>query len=339
MIPAFEVSWLRRLPLEPGNPGLESRRCVFESRQVPSVALVMRSTRAQRRFKRLAGNVNHFLITIMVGLDAVRDGKAQLPPAYSTSWAPHNVIRSADRSGEFANKALVAWLIDALDAYARELNRKPFLLQDEGTRRELDSLPSSVQARVDWIGQHFDLADEVAYGLSVVAITWRNRMVHSDAENEVPREIGELLEANVESIRDQYQGLEVRRALDSLERGRTPSLKEVTALVRAAHAFVGEADERIREQLDLELYFEEALQRYVGEDKVARIANVWGKGEATCLKSLRQIAMQAGLSPGDALPALSDDVLERAAGLSEIEARELYAGSSDPSSTGRAEQA
>jgi hypothetical protein len=68
-----------------------------------------------------------------------------MSPTFSTSWAPHDVARSADRSGEFAIKALVAWLIDAFDAYARELNRKPFLLQDEEVRRELDALPVSVR--------------------------------------------------------------------------------------------------------------------------------------------------------------------------------------------------
>jgi hypothetical protein len=284
----------------------------------------MKSSRAQRRFKRLAGHVNHFLITILVGLDAVRAGTAQLSPTYSTSWAPHDVVRSADRSGEFAIKALVAWLVDALDAYVRELNRKPFLLQDKEARGELDSL-SSVHARVKWLAQHLELDQSPAYGLCVVGIIWRNRLVHSDAENEVPGEITALLEANVEVIRNGYQGLEVRRALESLDKGHTPTLKEVTTLVRAAHNFIGESDERIRKRLKLDTYFKETLEKYVSEDRAARLANVWGKDEKTRLKSLRQIAMQAGLSEGEGAPSLGEETIKRAAGLSVIEARETYA--------------
>lgn len=299
---------------------------MFKSRQVPSLTLVMRSTRAQRRFKRLAGSVNHFLITILVGLDGVRRGEVQMSPAFSTSWAPQDVARSADRSGEFAIKALIAWLIDALDAYARELNRKPFLLQDEKVRGELDALPLSVRSRIDWLSELLALGGGVPYGLCVVAITWRNLLVHSDAENEVPVEIQELLVENAAAIRDQYQGLELTRTFASLERGQAPSLKEVTALVRAVHWFVGEADEEIRARLDLNLYFDEALRKYMSEDRIARASNVWGKGREASLKTLRQIAMQAGLSPSDELSGLNDQVLEGVASLSEIEAREIYAG-------------
>src|SRR5437773_6835144 len=68
--------------------------------------LALRTSPARRTFKQLAGNTNHLLITMLVGLDAVRDGTAQLSEEFATSWNPRDPVRSADRSRELAIKAL-----------------------------------------------------------------------------------------------------------------------------------------------------------------------------------------------------------------------------------------
>lgn len=287
----------------------------------------MTITPAQRRFKRLAGNVNQFLITIMVGLDAVRTGEAKLGSTFSTSWAPRDVARSADRSKEFAIKAMIAWLVDALDAYVRALNRKPFLVQNEEFRQGLDSAGSSVQARVDQLGIHLALDEGHAYALCVVAIVWRNRLVHSDAENEVPADIATLLQAEGETIGLAYQGLDVLLLLTDVAAGNSPKFKEATALVRAAHTFVEEADKAILERLDLDAYLEEALQVYVSGDPGRRAANVWGKDEERKLNSIRQIAHQVGLSPAEdsSIPLLQDRSLALLAGLNPEGAKQRFA--------------
>lgn len=284
----------------------------------------MRSSRAERRFKQLAGNVNHFLITIMIGLDAVGDGTAKLSPTFATSWAPHDVRRSAQRSREFALKALIAWLVDALDAYVRELNKKPFLIQDDDARMEMDSLGRSVYARVSWLGEHFGMSESVPFALSVLAVTWRNRLVHSDADNALPKEVRQILEVEADTISEEFQGLDVARTMTNLNAAAVPSLKEATALVRAAHLLVREADEKLREDLDIEVLLEEGLQRYIGEDSLQRAARIWGKGKEKALKSLRQVALNIGLTEEDGARALGDEVMSELASLSEVQARQRF---------------
>jgi hypothetical protein len=287
--------------------------------------LSMKITPARRHFKDLAGNVNHFLITILVGLDAVRQGKAELSPAFSTSWAPHNPARSADRSAEFAIKALLAWLTDALDAYTRVLNRKPFLIQDPEARQSLDAIGLRVGARVAWLADHTEARGSEAYALSVAGIVWRNRLVHTDADNEVPSPIEDLLKGSTASITSQYRGLDVNRMLEALVAGRSPRFKEATSLAKAAHDFVEQADRAVLKGIDLDIYFEEALGRYIAEDPATRVTNVWGKDPERRLKSIRQIAFQAGLTPEPGAPELADTVIEAAAKLSVAEARTRYA--------------
>jgi hypothetical protein len=110
----------------PSRPPQSGRRA-FDSRLAPvaSAELCLLESSARREFKRMAGQNNHFLIPILVGLAAVESGTAVLPDGMRVSWAPHDRASSAARSREFATKALLAWLADALSAYARALGRPP----------------------------------------------------------------------------------------------------------------------------------------------------------------------------------------------------------------------
>ncbi len=259
----------------------------------------MTQTPARRQFKHMAGSVNHFLITILIGLDAVRTGKAERGPSFATSWEPHDLSRSADRSSEFAIKALMSWLVDALDAYIVRLNRKPFLLQGVDNRNAFDALPRSVQAKTDWIAEHLKLSADPAYALSTLAIVWRNRLVHSNAENQVPPAIVTILQDSTEEIANAYQGLDVDLLLLHLAGGGVPRFKEATAMVRAAQSFVEKADAEILSRLDLGAFFREALAVYVSVDPPRRISNIWGKDPERKLRSLRQLAMESGMCEQD----------------------------------------
>src|SRR5712691_4250384 len=105
--------------------------------------LTMKTSPARTGFKQMLGQNNHFLITIMVGLDAVAYGEANLRAEFSAKWAPRDRVQSAQRSREFACKALTAWLYDALSSYARNLCALPTVIADQelvGKIRAADSL-------------------------------------------------------------------------------------------------------------------------------------------------------------------------------------------------------
>ena len=89
---------------------------------------------ALKEFKSLAGQSNHFLITILIGLDAVENGDAEKSDDFKTSWNPKNVTSSARRSRMFSINATLAWLIDAFDSYVIIGNRSPKIIQDENLK-------------------------------------------------------------------------------------------------------------------------------------------------------------------------------------------------------------
>ena len=71
------------------------------------------NSRAFRKFKTEMGQANHFLITIMIGLDAVEDG-AEKRESFKTTWNPRNRTNSVVRSKAYAIKSALAWTVDNL---------------------------------------------------------------------------------------------------------------------------------------------------------------------------------------------------------------------------------
>ena len=72
------------------------------------------NSRAYKKFKTEVGQANHFLITIIIGLDAVEDG-AQKKESFNTTWNPRNVKASVGRSRHYAIKSALAWIVDNQD--------------------------------------------------------------------------------------------------------------------------------------------------------------------------------------------------------------------------------
>src|SRR4051812_20576999 len=98
------------MPPQSGRARSIRARCTF-------VMYELKRTQARAAFKDLLGQANHFLITLLVGLGAVRDGVATLDDEFRTSWSPHDVKRSAERSRQFALDLSLVRAIDALDTY------------------------------------------------------------------------------------------------------------------------------------------------------------------------------------------------------------------------------
>jgi hypothetical protein len=267
------------------------KSCRAHMTATPSLSL--EKTRARRLFKQMAGQNNHFLITIMVGLDAVDRGTAQLSPEFSTSWNPRDCQRSALRSREFAIKALLAWLIDALYAYMRSLLTSPTVISDDRLRDNLKSKDRQdrVIALAKATGQ-----DTTERYLVELAIIWRNRVVHSDARNRVGSVLASSLRKCAQEIETSYQGLIIDQTLDLVESSKAPTFKEITALVRAAHRFVDAVDQTLLATADLKLYLRQALGTHLCDDPVKRSAKVWGKDFERRVSAIVQIAQNYGMT-------------------------------------------
>jgi hypothetical protein len=256
----------------------------------------------------MTGQTNHFLVTILVGLSAVGDGTAGLPPEMRTSWAPHDPSRSAARSRQFAIKAALAWLLDAIDTYIRMVQRPPRIAtmammkgiadanaNDEGLAGRLRSVATVV-------GQ----AESAEAILAEIAIIWRNRLIHRHAANKISKRLANAARGYAIQYAESYQGLIIEDLIKHVEQGSSasPTLKEVTAIVRAVHKLVERIDENLLQGLDLEPYVREILRKYLTENSVAdpasvmvRASNVWGRSPDRRWATIWQIALNNGLTP------------------------------------------
>lgn len=329
------VEWYgARLHVAPSGLPQSGRRA-FESRLtfVESSALCLLTSPARRIFKDMAGQTNHFLITILVGLSAVQDGHAELPPEMRTSWAPQDRSRSAARSRQFAIKAALAWLVDALDTYIRMLQRPPQIASLSIMKgiADADANREGLAGRFRSIAMATDQNESAEAILAEVAIIWRNRLIHRHATNRIGKRLANAALSHAAQYSDSYQGLIIEDLIKHVEQGpsASPTLKEVTAIVRAVHKLVERVDENLLQGLDLEPYLREILSKYLTENSDAdpasvmvRASNVWGKSPDRCRSTIRQIALNNGLTPhcNGALNELTMAAVENLVNLSPSEA-------------------
>ncbi|SNR70781.1 hypothetical protein [Paracoccus sediminis] len=92
--------------------------------------LYIARSRAAKIFKDRAGHANFRLNTIMVGLEGVRSGHINKPEELAVSWGPKNLDFAAKSAKGFAMDASLAFLVDALDTYLRNLAAYPSLVQN-----------------------------------------------------------------------------------------------------------------------------------------------------------------------------------------------------------------
>jgi hypothetical protein len=200
------------------------------------------------------------------------------------------------RSRQFALKASLAWLIDALDAYCRMARRRPTIIGADLVRQELDGA-QSLSERLGILGKATAQEDSINQYLIQLAIVWRNRLVHTVGENELRDSTRDGLTRLREIAAEEFQGLSVDLAIKHVTAARpsAPTFKEVAAMIRAAHGFIQEADSQLLSALDTRRYFYDALTDYVAQDVDRRIQNVWGKDRVRRESTIRKIASIYGL--------------------------------------------
>jgi hypothetical protein len=174
--------------------------------------LFLNESPARRRFKALLGQANHLLITILVGLSAVeRRLITAPPPELRTTWNPRDPVASAARSRVMVMEMTLVRATDALDAYFSWSRREPALVQGEVLKKALDAAGQSVTAKFQAFGEHFPIIEPVIVALIEVMLAWRNRLVHTLSDDEIPKKTIETLEAHSNWVCDEFAGMAVER--------------------------------------------------------------------------------------------------------------------------------
>ena len=274
---------------------------------VDSPVLCMLESPARRSFKRAAGHDNHFLITVHVGLAAVQAGTAKLPTGMRVGWDPRDCETSAERSRGFANKAALAWMIDTLEAYLDFLRVEPDLASQEireglrGAIGRQEGIAGKIKSAAKDTGQR-GTPEAV---LAEIGVTWRNRLVHQKATGKIKPELVGAARRNADHYLDVYQGMRIGELMERADAHPAipPTLKEVTAIIRAIQKLVGKMDEQMLGGVVLPRYLTQVLSRHLagGTDPDGRSANeragkIWGKSESRVRSKILEIARNNGFS-------------------------------------------
>ena len=254
-------------------------------------------------FKDNLGQANHFLVTLLVGLDAVQKG-AEAPPSLHTRWNPRSRAESVQRSRDYLLRSTLISTCDAVDTYIRLLNRKPSVLE-KSLVDGLDHLGKMrLGDRVDYLAEQVrppqnEAAVHDSAALMVrLAVSWRNRATHFVNDAELAEGVREGLHRNADEISNSYQGLSVEMMLARFDRPgthRPPSFKETAAFVRAAQLLVQSIDELLLERMNLPEFLRSWLQTHFIEHD-DRVVAIWGKQEAKRRRRLETLAAEAGFS-------------------------------------------
>jgi hypothetical protein len=268
--------------------------------------LFLNESPARRRFKDLLGQANHLLITILVGLRAVELRLITEAPAdLHTIWNPRNPVASASRSRVMLLGMTLVRATDSIDAYISWSRRAPTLVHSVELKREIDSAQQSVLQRFKAIENHFSALDSVVCAMIEVMIVWRNRSVHSLADNEISAGAAAVLTKNQERTRDEFSGLAIDRLFEDFEKKDSPTFKEIASFIRAAHLFVEQVDRLLISQLNTRSYLAALLLNALTKPKrggestpdTARILqSIWGRDHAGKINRLKHLLVNLGLS-------------------------------------------
>lgn len=219
-------------------------------------------SKAQRLFKRKMGQANHFLITILIGLDEVGKGNVKKPETLDVSWNPQDVTASVKRSREYALNSSLAWIIDNFDSYVHNCKRKPCIFEDKILLSEIDNADRSVNDKFIVLFNRYKSIEEInKYGaLLELGIQWRNIVTHSEAKNTLDKEYKEILLDNRDWYYDNFCHLNVDDALGHFKNHKSPTLKETTSIIKTILKFVELVDSELVKELDVHRYIYEILE-------------------------------------------------------------------------------
>lgn len=283
------------------------------------------TTEARKRFKNLLGQANHFLITILIGLDGVEKGLVDRDVGFHAAWNPRDVQASARRSRDFALDLALVRVVDSLDAYMSWCHRKPEVIQKSTFCDEMDRAGNRVWLKLETFQRNIANIDPTLLSLTRLAVAWRNRRVHSLAENDISPDDRSILQSNARSIFERFRGLDSGKMLERFDFSKAPSFKEAASLIAGAHNIVQHFDRELIRSLDRVLYLKQMIvanlssgwnQRgSLGNHLRRRAARVWGD-EAGKQKRIENFIRSLGFSPIDSeglgaqIPAtLIDDIL------------------------------
>lgn len=214
----------------------------------------------------MLGQANHFLITILIGLNGVRSELIRHDPEFHAAWNPKDVKASADRSRTFALDLALVRAVDSFDAFMMNSRRAPSTLGNAEFECRMDGIGQSVSGRLSVFSEFLTPLEERDEAFLRLAIAWRNRRVHSLSDNSLGESHAESLRRNAEFIASEYRGLIIAELLARFDAGEPPHFKDAASIVKVTHKAVEHFDRHLLASLDIESYVRRTIANALTDD-------------------------------------------------------------------------
>ena len=208
-----------------------------------------------KQFKTNIGQSNHFLITILVGLDGIQYANVTKRNEFSTSWNPKNVNISVQRSRVFAKEAALTYSVSSLDGYFHDINCDPKLINADlssmfDTSKSIFKKNEEVyKIYINSSIQRVNL--KLEYLIVKLAISWRNNITHYNSTTRLTNEENNYIKQYCLTDKNAVKcGLDASRMIENFNSGGCPSFKEVTFLIAKIIQYVTDLDGFFLENVD-----------------------------------------------------------------------------------------
>lgn len=268
-------------------------------------------------FKKEIGQANHFLITILVGLDGIKNGDIDLNEEFRTSWNPKDRGVSAERSRAFAKKSTLAWIVDNIDMYFSMGNEEPKIMRDELIIR-IDKNGRSVYKKFLSIIEYYNINDIDSAFVDLI-ICWRNRLMHYKADNDILSKSRDILKRENEISN---YNLDINRMIENFDNFKEPSFKEVATMVRASINFIEKLDSLLLKEMDSVKYADKIIYYYIKENDIKRLDNLFSKDENSRERMIKRILSDNGFN--DKIDTSIDNYIEKVKSYKFNQAKEKY---------------
>lgn len=260
--------------------------------------LAIGPSRARTAFKMRAGHTTQDLLTVIVGLDAVKAG-ARAEDALPARWDPKSKSDASSRARTFANQAALLWIVESLMGYVKELTRLKVARLPTALAEKIDTTRSK-EEKLLVLSSAYGASDSSNLALLRAGYVWRNRLTHVGSTNLLDRNVRARLLDRSEALSADFQGLDVSEMIARIEASEAPRLKEATAMARAANRLVQELDDAIIDELDDEAYLRVVLKIWLleasGSDRMRRARGVWGSTPEKARRSLHTLARERSMT-------------------------------------------
>jgi hypothetical protein len=250
-------------------------------------SICFEATPALLAFRRIAGDANRCLNTLLVGLETLKTNSPVKPTDLVVAWSKPRNLEEWIETRDFALRGAMVAVADGLDQYMRIVTRIDGLVATElgdilnGRRGRKESRRPTVFARLAALCKHYP---RVACREHLIAMnllmTWRNQFVHRDYRFGLTLAERKELAAAAPFFKSKHGGSDIEEALIRFEKREPPTLANLSTLIASAHRLVRALDEHLLSLQAGEIYAV-ALTRYLiasDEDPLQRLEVMFERG-------------------------------------------------------------